>query len=352
MVKGSDTSRMHLEALEQSRRYAENLQSVNRDNRFLNEEDLFYASRAALSPMPNLLAIEANHGRRMLALGAPVYNQPSMSSATTTTRRSTASADNDLAMTSAQMFLRFPMLETPAAPSNSQNTQNAEPNANPKAESEASTKRSQDTEHLSQVSHRQSQLSLNQRRSVSIEEIYQLSQRTQSQLSISDKNNNDLLNEDELFALNENVEVDKEINTVTDSTQSKDSSPEKDRSRGKKRKVPDDDEDDTDNDDLLVAAEIMFRKSPCRSNDLVSDSRSASRAASTAETSLPSHNMVTTLPRNPYQNRMVQIPTSQAITMIGQSNTVNQDLSSEKKRPKLHNNQDDQCRMCDAPVKW
>ena len=317
---------MHLEALEESRRYADTIQTVNRENRIFNEEDLFYANQAVVSSVPNLLAIDGNHVRRMLAIGAPV--QPSISTVSGLSSNIFSSPNDCLPMTSAQA-----MRQTPSAPPNSQislplNTGSL-----------ISVSESQQKDKASDDHHNELE-----------EEIDQLSQRTQSQLSIVDgeKNNEFSLDEQEVF-INKPV-VDEEIvtsyaKTFADSNQFKEIDIEVSQLRGKKRKATDD--NDSEDDDILVAAEKSLEKNQCRSsiNDLVDTSTSAGVAST--------RNKIIALRKDPYENRMVHIPTtSQAITVIGNCNTTNQDLSKQKKRPKLQNPEVASCRMCEATVEW
>lgn len=80
LFSGSDQSRRHLAALEQSRQFADCVHAAQQDNRLSNEEDLFYSSlnaRLTSSSSSSRLAIESNRNTASrLAIISPPSNAP------------------------------------------------------------------------------------------------------------------------------------------------------------------------------------------------------------------------------------------------------------------------------------
>ena len=79
--QGSDTSKRHLAALEQSRQYAESVQIIRKENRLSNEEDVFYAAIQTSSTNVRL-AIEQTP--RLAITAAPSALATSNATASTT----------------------------------------------------------------------------------------------------------------------------------------------------------------------------------------------------------------------------------------------------------------------------
>lgn len=300
---------MHLEILRETRQYADTLQTLNRDNRITNEEDLFYADCAVLTNAPNLLAIEGNHERRMLAIQAParpsVSKSTNESSITITSPTSEAAKSHITPSTSSNQY--FPVLHE---------------------------SQSEDEEPLN---------SYQPEKRLDEETIEQLSQQTQSQLSICNRNLNDssegyLVEEDEL------IENDPIHNTTHDESSQLDDFVLSD-SRGKKRKAADEDEaedDDSENDCLLVEAEKCLEKS--RGSDLFDITNSKL-------TPMP----VLPISSDMNQDRYIQqASTDNAITIIGKSGRGDSNLSKQNKRQRLQDRQEDvvYCIKCYALVEW